>query len=185
MTPCLLPPRKKEPLETYPIIIPFCLNQFLVRHLGMATVQWLTHLQSMWSLQTSQLEELQQGDHSRPLDLMIIYFLPSQARSSMLYEAVFIQRLSGNPAPPRSCPNVPSSGCASHQSAGMFVFLEFAWPALAAKSSLGPCGFHLWFGKHNMFKRYWWEKESPKKLSWYSKYLARTSYLFFNQHETI
>lgn len=49
-----------------------------------------------------------------------------------------------------------------HQSAGMFVFLEFAWPAVAAKSSLGPCGFHLWFGKHNMFKRYWCEKESTK-----------------------
>lgn len=44
----------------------------------------------------------------------------------------------------------------------MFVFLEFAWPAVTAKSSLGPCGFHLWFGKHNMFKRYWWEKESQK-----------------------
>lgn len=49
---------------------------------------------------------------------------------------------------------------------------------------LGNVGSICDFGKHNMFKRYWWEKESQKTVLIF-KNLARTSYLFFNQHETI
>jgi len=76
------------------------------------------------------------------LGLMAIYFTHSPARSDMLYEAMFLRRLQIQlcPGPAVLCCLLP---VALHQAAGVFVFLEFAWPAAAAKSSLGQCGFHL------------------------------------------
>lgn len=108
-----------------------------------------------------------------------------QPTTGLKWQAMFIQSLFGNPALPRSCHKVLSSVCGSPSVCRHVCFSGICLVCCGCQVFTWAMWIPFVILINTICSKGTDEKRNPKNCLDIKKNLARTSYLFFNQHGMI